>query len=154
MPPIRSVSVPAALLAGRLRATSLLVPTARGRPLRHDYAAGYRRIKEHACGTAPRSKPRLVRQVPPPTMITSSFILPSPERIWDISGRWEPLPRAHSLGIWKKIMPAPLDAQAGVNGKGGIRFYTGAPQENWFEHYLKHFDTVEINASFNSWPTH
>jgi hypothetical protein len=32
-------------------------------------------------------------------------------------------------------------------------FYAGVPQENWFEHYLKRFDTVEINASFYSWPT-
>ena len=27
------------------------------------------------------------------------------------------------------------------------------PQNDWFGHYLKHFDTVEINASFYSWPT-
>jgi uncharacterized protein YecE (DUF72 family) len=32
-------------------------------------------------------------------------------------------------------------------------FYEGVPQNNWFEHYLKRFDTVEINASFYSWPT-
>jgi uncharacterized protein YecE (DUF72 family) len=32
-------------------------------------------------------------------------------------------------------------------------FYAGVPQPNWFEHYLKDFDTVEINASFYSWPT-
>jgi uncharacterized protein YecE (DUF72 family) len=32
-------------------------------------------------------------------------------------------------------------------------FYAGVPQKNWFEHYLKRFDTVEINASFYSWPT-
>jgi hypothetical protein len=32
-------------------------------------------------------------------------------------------------------------------------FNAGVPQENWFEHYLKRFDTVEINASFYSWPT-
>ena len=32
-------------------------------------------------------------------------------------------------------------------------FYTDVPQPEWFEHYLKHFDTVEINASFYSWPT-
>src|SRR3954449_1526480 len=32
-------------------------------------------------------------------------------------------------------------------------FYTGVPQPDWFEHYLKSFDTVEINASFYSWPT-
>jgi Protein of unknown function DUF72 len=32
-------------------------------------------------------------------------------------------------------------------------FYVGVPQPDWFEHYLKDFDTVEINASFYSWPT-
>jgi uncharacterized protein YecE (DUF72 family) len=32
-------------------------------------------------------------------------------------------------------------------------FYEGVPQNDWFEHYLKRFDTVEINASFYSWPT-
>jgi Protein of unknown function DUF72 len=32
-------------------------------------------------------------------------------------------------------------------------FYAGVLQERWFEHYLKRFDTVEINASFYSWPT-
>src|SRR5580704_2277464 len=32
-------------------------------------------------------------------------------------------------------------------------FYAGVPQPDWFEHYLKDFDTVEINASFYSWPT-
>ena len=31
-------------------------------------------------------------------------------------------------------------------------FYAGGPQPDWFEHYLKSFDTVEINASFYSWP--
>ena len=32
-------------------------------------------------------------------------------------------------------------------------FYAGVAQQNWFERYLKRFDTVEINASFYSWPT-
>jgi uncharacterized protein YecE (DUF72 family) len=32
-------------------------------------------------------------------------------------------------------------------------FYDGVPQNDWFGHYLKTFDTVEINASFYSWPT-
>jgi uncharacterized protein YecE (DUF72 family) len=32
-------------------------------------------------------------------------------------------------------------------------FYEGVPQNDWFGHYLKRFDTVEINASFYSWPT-
>jgi uncharacterized protein YecE (DUF72 family) len=32
-------------------------------------------------------------------------------------------------------------------------FYEGVPQNDWFEHYLKRFETVEINASFYSWPT-
>jgi uncharacterized protein YecE (DUF72 family) len=32
-------------------------------------------------------------------------------------------------------------------------FYAGVPQKNWFEHYSEYLDTVEINASFYSWPT-
>jgi len=32
-------------------------------------------------------------------------------------------------------------------------FYEGVPRKDWFAHYLKRFDTVEINASFYSWPT-
>jgi uncharacterized protein YecE (DUF72 family) len=32
-------------------------------------------------------------------------------------------------------------------------FYAGVPQEKWFEHYSERFHTVEINASFYSWPT-
>jgi hypothetical protein len=32
-------------------------------------------------------------------------------------------------------------------------FYAGVPQPDWFKHYLRRFDTVEINASFYSWPT-
>lgn len=32
-------------------------------------------------------------------------------------------------------------------------FYEGVPQNDWFGHDLKRFDTVEINASFYSWPT-
>ena len=32
-------------------------------------------------------------------------------------------------------------------------FYEGVPQPKWFEHYSGVFDTVEINASFYSWPT-
>ena len=33
-------------------------------------------------------------------------------------------------------------------------FYPRAlPTSGWFEHYLKHFRTVELNAPFYSWPT-
>lgn len=32
-------------------------------------------------------------------------------------------------------------------------FYADVPQQRWFAQYLKRFDTVEINASFYSWPT-
>ena len=32
-------------------------------------------------------------------------------------------------------------------------YYAGVAQPDWFNHYLKDFDTVEINASFYSWPT-
>ena len=34
------------------------------------------------------------------------------------------------------------------------QFYpTDLPTGEWFDHYAKQFDTVEINASFYSWPT-
>jgi uncharacterized protein YecE (DUF72 family) len=32
-------------------------------------------------------------------------------------------------------------------------FYADVPQPDWFKHYASAFDTVEINASFYSWPT-
>jgi uncharacterized protein YecE (DUF72 family) len=32
-------------------------------------------------------------------------------------------------------------------------FYAAVPQPDWFAHYSGVFDTVEINASFYSWPT-
>ncbi|WP_247372813.1 MULTISPECIES: DUF72 domain-containing protein [unclassified Bradyrhizobium] len=32
-------------------------------------------------------------------------------------------------------------------------FYAEVPQPDWFVHYASAFDTVEINASFYSWPT-
>lgn len=33
-------------------------------------------------------------------------------------------------------------------------FYTGGlPTNRWFEHYAKHFRTVELNAPFYAWPT-
>jgi uncharacterized protein YecE (DUF72 family) len=32
-------------------------------------------------------------------------------------------------------------------------FYANVSQDQWFAQYLKRFDTVEINASFYSWPT-
>jgi uncharacterized protein YecE (DUF72 family) len=32
-------------------------------------------------------------------------------------------------------------------------FYADVPQPEWFGHYLSAFETVEINASFYSWPT-
>lgn len=32
-------------------------------------------------------------------------------------------------------------------------FYKGLPQKDWFAHYARHFNTVEINASFYSWPS-
>ena len=32
-------------------------------------------------------------------------------------------------------------------------FYVDVPQPQWFDYYSEAFDTVEINASFYSWPT-
>ena len=44
-------------------------------------------------------------------------------------------------------------ARAGATGNSATRFIGGVPQLKWFEHYSGVFDTVEINASFYSWPT-
>ncbi len=54
--------------------------------------------------------------------------------------------------------PAPPTINVGCSGwfywhwKGG--FYPAAlPTRDWFSHYAKSFHTVELNASFYSWPT-
>jgi uncharacterized protein YecE (DUF72 family) len=56
-----------------------------------------------------------------------------------------------------KTLPEPKSTFVGCSGwrywKWRDSFYAGVPQNDWFEHYLKRFDTVEINASFYSWPT-
>jgi uncharacterized protein YecE (DUF72 family) len=60
-----------------------------------------------------------------------------------------------------KPRAAPVDLKPSVFvGCSGWRywkwrdsFYAGVPQDRWFGRYLKRFDTVEINASFYSWPT-
>ena len=45
-------------------------------------------------------------------------------------------------------------APDGFTGNGGDRFIPAElPTGEWFNHYAKRFDTVEINASFYSWPT-
>jgi uncharacterized protein YecE (DUF72 family) len=36
---------------------------------------------------------------------------------------------------------------------GGLFYPADLPTGEWFNHYAKRFDTVEINASFYSWPT-
>lgn len=61
----------------------------------------------------------------------------------------------------KTDVPLPSDLQprlfVGCSGwrywKWRDLFYADVPQQKWFEHYTKTFDTVEINASFYSWPT-
>ena len=35
----------------------------------------------------------------------------------------------------------------------GLFYPAGLPTDKWFSHYARRFDTVEINASFYSWPT-
>src|SRR5687768_42238 len=35
----------------------------------------------------------------------------------------------------------------------GQHFYAGIERAKWFDHYAKHFKTVELNAPFYSWPT-
>src|SRR5688572_28348117 len=33
------------------------------------------------------------------------------------------------------------------------QFYLNLPGKDWFNHYSSHFNTVELNAPFYSWPT-
>ena len=54
----------------------------------------------------------------------------------------------------------PLEASAYVGCAGwfywkwrGLFYPADLPTGEWFDHYAKRFDTVEINASFYSWPT-
>ena len=54
----------------------------------------------------------------------------------------------------------PLKASAYVGCSGwfywkwrGLFYPADLPTGEWFNHYAKRFDTVEINASFYSWPT-
>jgi uncharacterized protein YecE (DUF72 family) len=83
--------------------------------------------------------------------------------------------RADNIGRAAKMHAARIKAesepaQAGVSGQelgpayvgcsgwfywkwGGLFYPAGLPTANWFAHYAKRFDTVEINASFYSWPT-
>ena len=35
----------------------------------------------------------------------------------------------------------------------GLFYPVDIPRTEWFRHYTKHFDTVELNAPFYSWPT-
>ena len=44
-------------------------------------------------------------------------------------------------------------ARAGATGNGGICPTVDAPQPDWFQYYSASFNSVEINASFYSWPT-
>jgi uncharacterized protein YecE (DUF72 family) len=56
--------------------------------------------------------------------------------------------------------PAPDSPQYYVGCSGwfywhwrGIFYPEGLPTSGWFKHYSKHFNTVELNAPFYSWPT-
>jgi hypothetical protein len=68
---------------------------------------------------------------------------------------------AARLRIETKNLKGPLELKPSVYvGCSGWRYwkcrdsvYADVPRADWFEQYLKCFDTVEINASFYSWPT-
>lgn len=54
-------------------------------------------------------------------------------------------------------LPAPL-IHVGCSGWfywhwRGVFYPDSLPTRSWFEHYLRRFDTVELNAPFYSWPT-
>jgi uncharacterized protein YecE (DUF72 family) len=59
--------------------------------------------------------------------------------------------------VWKGSPTLKRTRYIGCSGwrywKWRDTFYAGIPQSNWFQRYSDVFDTVEINASFYSWPT-
>src|SRR5215207_8468097 len=59
---------------------------------------------------------------------------------------------ANSSGLRGNNAADRSGAPAGVTGMADS-FYADVPQQNWFEHHLKRFDTVKINACFYAWPT-
>jgi hypothetical protein len=70
--------------------------------------------------------------------------------------------RERNVGRANKMHIARLkmEAKAGSVGCSGWRywkwrdsFYADVPQSDWFQYYSASFNTVEINASFYSWPT-
>ena len=74
----------------------------------------------------------------------------APRRCMLPGSRWKPKPRTAPPEMKQSVY-------VGCSGwrywKWRDSFYAGVPQNDWFGHYLKRFDTVEINASFYSWPT-
>ena len=62
-----------------------------------------------------------------------------------------------SWELQSKITPLRRNAYIGCSGwyywEWGDLFYSGLPPSEWFEYYADNFDTVELNASFYSWPT-
>lgn len=59
--------------------------------------------------------------------------------------------------VQKIALPLKASVYVGCSGwrywKWRDSFYANVPQPKWFERYSGVFDTVEINASFYSWPT-
>lgn len=75
-------------------------------------------------------------------------------------GRAEKMRAARLAGTVAKSGNTSLEASVYVGCSGwfywkwGGQFYPAQmPTGEWFSHYAKQFDTVEINASFYSWPT-
>ncbi len=72
--------------------------------------------------------------------------------------------RAEKMHRYRLAHPvAPVDVELPVLNIGcsgwfywdwkGLFYPTQMPTNQWFQHYAESFDTVEINASFYSWPT-
>jgi uncharacterized protein YecE (DUF72 family) len=76
-------------------------------------------------------------------------------------GRAEKMHAARVAGaIDERVKPSCLVAPAYVGCSGwfywkwrGLFYPEELPTGEWFNHYAEQFDTVEINASFYSWPT-
>lgn len=66
--------------------------------------------------------------------------------------------KMEAVGVEEPVAPPRNGAHVGCSGWfywkwRGLFYPADMPTGEWFDHYAKRFDTVEINASFYSWPT-
>jgi len=112
---------------------------------RKDYFMGTEAIKQKELGPDERRERRRLRR--------------EKQRIENV-GRAEKMHIARLAGAYAERTASALQASAYVGCSGWFywkwrgQFYPAdLPTGEWFDHYANQFDSVEINASYYSWPT-